>query len=137
MWSLTHRALGRARSLLRSLAMLTTLDRFAAYTSARDALASIQRATSAWPPDLAREATSVATKMTTKTAEAIDLDPTSAARRKCLREAICEALVLASICDLAMSHGMTSSELDESLRYASRTISMLGMSFHATAAAHD
>ncbi len=107
--------------------MLMTLDRFAAYSSARDALQAIQRATSAWPPDLAERAT--------KTAEANELEPTSPARRTCLRDAIVDALLLASICDLAASHGLASDALDDSLRHASRTISMLGLSFHATAAA--
>ena len=72
-----------------------------------------------------------------KTAEAIDHEPTSAARRMCLRDAIVEALMLASLCDMASSHGLTSAELDESLRHASRTISMLGLSYHATAQADD
>ncbi len=115
--------------------MLMTLDRFAAYSSARDALQAIQRATSAWPPDLAERATKTATAMLTKTAEANALEPTSPARRTCLRDAIVDALLLASICDLASSHGLASDALDDSLRHASRTIPMLGLSFHATAAA--
>jgi hypothetical protein len=117
--------------------MLITLDRFAAYSSACSALSAIQRATAAWPPDLATHAQATATNIVTKTAEAIEQEPTSAARRKYLREAIVDALMLASICDLASAHGLTSRDLDESLRHASRTISMLGMSFHATSAAED
>lgn len=117
--------------------MLITLERYAAYSSARDALQAIQRATSAWPPELAAQATTTASNIITKTAEAIEQEPTSPARRKCLREAMCEALVLASICDIASAHGLTSADLDDSLRHASRTVSMLGMSYHATAAAID
>jgi len=115
--------------------MLITFDRIAAYASARNALASIQRATAAWPYDLAQEAQNTASRIVTKTVEASEHDPSSPARRKCLREAIVDALVLASMCDVATSHGLCSPELDESLRHASRTISMLGMSFHATSAA--
>jgi hypothetical protein len=127
--------LAQARELLSHAGMLITHDRFAAYSSARHALAAIQRATSAWPPELAREARTMATNILTKTAEAIDKEPTSPARRRCLRDALVDALMLASICDLASSHGLTSHDLDESLRHASRTISMLGLSFHATSAA--
>jgi len=117
--------------------MLITLDRFAAYSSAHSALLAIQRATSAWPRDLAEHAKTTANNIVAKTAEANDHAPTSAARRKCLREALVDALVLASMCDIASSHGLTSEDLDDSLRHASRTVSMLGMSFHATAAAVD
>lgn len=117
--------------------MLITLDRFAAYCSARETLASIQRATSAWPRELADEAQKTATNVIAKTAQAIEQEPTSAERRRCLRDAMCDALVLASICDLASKHGLTSEDLEDSLRHASRTISMLGMSFHATAAAFE
>lgn len=117
--------------------MLITLDRVAAYTSAQSALHAIERATSAWPPDLAAHAKTTAANILAKTAEANDHAATSPARRKCLRDALVDALILASICDIASSHGLTSEALDDSLRHASRTISMLGMSFHATAAALD
>ena len=117
--------------------MLITLDRFAAYSCARDALNAIQKATSGWPPELAARAKTTANNIITKTVEAIDEEPTSPARRKCLRDAMVEALMLASICDIASSHGLQSDDLEESLRHASRTISMLGMSFHATSAAQD
>jgi hypothetical protein len=117
--------------------MLITLDRFAAYSCARDALDAIRRATSAWPSELATRAKTTATNIIAKTAEAIDEEPTSPERRKCLREAMVEALMLASICDIAASCGLQSEELDDSLRHASRTISMLGMSFHATSAVDE
>ncbi len=117
--------------------MLITHDRFAAYAAARSALTAIQRATSAWPRDLAQHAQTTANNVLTKTAEAIDKDPTSPARRRCLRDALVDALVLASICDLATSHGLMSEALEDTLRHASRTISMLGLSFHATSAATD
>src|SRR5688500_4020981 len=117
--------------------MLITLDRFAAYTSARDTLTAIQRATAAWPRELAAEAEKTATSIIAKTVQAIEQEPTSAERRRWLRDAMCDALVLASMCDLASKHGLTSGDLDELLRTASRTVSMLGMSFHATAAACD
>ena len=132
-----HRELAQARSLLVHSSMLITLDRFAAYSCARDALNAIHKATAAWPSDLAAQAKTTASNIITKTVEAIDKEPTSPARRKCLREAMVEALMLASICDIASSHGLESDELEDSLRHASRTISMLGMSFHATSAAND
>ena len=117
--------------------MLITLDRYAAYSSARSAQSAIQRATSAWPYDLAQEAQNTANRIVAKTAEAIEQEPTSPARRKCLREALVDALVLASMCDLASSHGLDSVDLDDTLRHASRTISMLGMSFHATSSSAE
>ena len=117
--------------------MLITHDRFAAYSSAQSALRAILRATCAWPADLAATAKSTANNMLAKTAEAADHAPTSAARRKCLRDALVDALVLAGMCDIAAAHGIANDDLDDSLRHASRTISMLGMSFHATAAVND
>ncbi len=117
--------------------MLLELERFAAYASARDALIAIQRATSAWPPEIAEHARATASNILLKTAEAIEHEPTSVARRTCLRDAIVEALMLASLCDMASSHGIASQELEESLRHTSRTISMLGMSYHATATVDD
>lgn len=117
--------------------MVITHDRYAAYSSARDAFEAIRRAASAWPRELAEEAERTATNVIIKTAKAIEQEPTSAERRRCLRDAMCDALVLASLCDLASKHGLTSKDLDETLRHASRTVSMLGMSFHATAACWD
>lgn len=64
-------------------------------------------------------------------------EPTSAARRKSLRNALCFALELAAICDIAIAHGLGSAQVQESLRCASRALSMLGLSFHATAAGCD
>ena len=116
--------------------MISNIDRFAAYASARSALGAIQRI-NGWPRELSDEAQKSANNIITNTAQAIDHEPTSAERRRCLRIAICHALELAAICDIASKHGLTSAALTETLRHTSRTISMLGLSFHATAAADD
>lgn len=108
------------------------LERFAAYSSAREALAAIDRAATAWPRELATHARGVATSIVTTTAEALDAAAPAVRRRTLLRGAICHALELAAICDIAAKHGL---KLDESLLMASRMLSILGMSFHATAVA--
>src|SRR3546814_17982675 len=52
-----------------------------------------------WPRDLADRANTTANNVLARTAAAIEADPTSPARRRCLREAIVAALGLASILD--------------------------------------
>lgn len=114
-----------------------TLDRNAAYVAARTAAQTIRDATTQWPPDVARTANKVASDVVVAVLDALREDPTSAARRKLLRGAVCHALELAAICDIAIAHGLKSAQVEESLRCASRTLSLLGMSFHATAAGCD
>lgn len=113
------------------------LDRNAAYVAARTALTAIREASSSWPPDVANCAKRAASETIAAVVEALGHDPTSPERRKSLRGAVCNALALAAICDIAMLHGLRTAEVEESLRCASRTLSMLGMSYHATAAGID
>ena len=117
--------------------LVETLDRNAAYVAARIALETVRDATAAWPPDVARSATKAAGETVVAVVEALRHEPTSAARRKSLRNALCFALELAAICDIAIAHGLGSAQVQESLRCASRALSMLGLSFHATAAGCD
>ena len=114
-----------------------TLDRNAAYVAARLALETVRAATASWPPDVARSANRAAGETVVAVVEALREEPTSAARRKSLRSAVCHALELAAICDIAIAHGLRTAQVEDSLRCASRTLSMLGMSFHATAASCD
>lgn len=116
---------------------IETLDRNAAYVAARTAQVAIRDATRGWPSDVARCANKLAFDTVTAVVESLKHGPTSAERRKSLRGALCSALELAGICDIATSHGLGSVALEESLRATSRTLSMLGMSFHATAAGID
>jgi hypothetical protein len=117
--------------------LVERLDRNAAYISAREAVAKVRHATAAWPPDVARCANRAATDTVVALVEALRHEPTSPERRTRLRDAVVHVLELAGICDLAIAHGLRSEEIVESLRSASRTLSLLGMSFHATAAGSD
>ena len=114
-----------------------TLDRNAAYVAARAAAETVRSATNGWPPDVARTANKVAGDIVVAILEALREEPTSPARRKSLRGAVCHALELAAICDIAIAHGLRTAQVEETLRCASRTLSLLGMSFHATAAGCD
>ena len=113
------------------------LERNAAYVAARATVQTLQEACRTWPADVARCARQAADETLASVIDAVGKQPTSAARRKSLRGALCNALELAAICDIAMAHGLRSAELEETLRCASRTLSMLGLSFHATATAID
>lgn len=116
---------------------VVTIDRDAAFIAARAAQMTIEQATCGWPPDVARSAHKAAADTVAAVLAALKEAPTSAARRKGLRNALCSALELAAICDIALAYGLGNARVHESLRCASRTLSMLGMSFHATAAGRD
>jgi hypothetical protein len=112
-------------------------ERNAAYVAARATVATIGTATRRWPPDVARWARRAAYNALASIIDALGRHPTSAARRTSLRGALCNVLELAAICDVAMAHGLRDAQVEEALRCASRTLSMLGMSFHATATCID
>lgn len=114
--------------------LVEQFDRNAAFISARATYETIRDATKGWPPEVARTAHKSAGDVVVALVEALREDPTSPERRKCLRAALCHALELAAICDIAIKHGLKTAQVEESLRCASRTLSLLGMSFHATAA---
>jgi len=107
-------------------------DRYAAYAAARSALEAIHRTTGAWPAEVADTARRAAAAVVSAISEALGYAPTSPGRRRCLRGALANALELAAICDIARGHGLGD---DESLRCAGRTLSLLGLSYQATAAA--
>jgi hypothetical protein len=113
------------------------MERDAAYVAARTALRTIQQASKAWPPEIATHANKAASDTVDAILDAFTKEPTSAARRKSLRGAVCSALELAAICDIALAYGLRTEALEDSLRCASRTLSMLGMSFHASATRRD
>jgi len=117
--------------------LVESLERNAAYMAARVAFETIRDATASWPPEVARDANRAASDTVVRVLEALREQPTSAARRKSLRGALCNALELAAICDIAIAHGLGNAQVEESLRCASRALSMIGLSFHATAAGCD
>jgi len=109
-------------------------DRSAAYVAAKGALDVVQRVTGGWPSEVAQSARRCASDMVAAIAESLEHAETSSARRRCLRGALCNAIELAAICDVARAHGLG---CEESLRCAGRTLSLLGLSYHATSIAND
>lgn len=102
--------------------------------AARAAEQTILEATRGWPREVAYAARSAAGDMVAAIDESLACEHT-ATRRKSLRAALWYALELASLCDVAMAHGLKSAAVGEALRCASRTLSMIGLAFHATVAA--
>jgi hypothetical protein len=113
---------------------LEEFDRSAAYVAAKSALEVVQQITGGWPSEVASSAKRCATDMVAAIAESLEHGETSSARRRALRGALCNAIELAAICDIARAHGL---RCDESLRCAGRTLSLLGLSYHATSIANE
>jgi hypothetical protein len=113
---------------------IEAIDRSAAYAAARDAMESVQRMTGAWPREVAEPAKKCARDMLASIAEALEHGETTAARRRCLRGALLHAIELAAICDIARAHGLG---CEDSLKSTGRTLSLLGMSYHATSVPND
>ncbi len=114
-----------------------SLDRCAAYVAARSTLSAVQRAASTWPEDLAARARRAAIHTLQITAEATSHDHGSAARRRCLRDAITSAVGLAASVDVARALGFTNPELMAVQRVAGRTVALLGMFLHANTSPID
>lgn len=112
----------------------TSLDRCAAYVTARAALISIQYATADWPVSLADRARHGATDTLQLIAAAISCDPASSRRRHCLREAIRTALGVAATVDVACTMGFCGDGLVDVQRVTGRTVALLGMFLHASTA---
>ena len=112
-----------------------SLDRCAAYVAAQRALAAVHHVDTVWPPDLAAQARRAAIDAVMTTAESIAHDHGSAARRRCLRAALGSAIALAATVDVARAMGIPDPRLEHAQRVAGRAIAMLGMFFHASAAA--
>lgn len=112
--------------------MLTieTMDHTAAIAAAKTAFDLVQKAT--WPNELARPAKQCARDMLASITES--LGHGSASRRRCLRNALLNAIELAAICDIARAHGLGS---DDSLPLASKALSLIGMTYHATSIAGE
>jgi hypothetical protein len=110
------------------------IDRSAAYVAAKSALEIVQQVTGGWPSEVAEPAKRCARNMLASIAEALEHGETTASRRRCLRGAILNAIELAAICDIARAHGLGT---DQSLQHTGRTLSLLGMSYHATSVADD
>jgi hypothetical protein len=107
-----------------------SLECCTAYVAARDALDAAHRAAAAWPPVIADQVREVAANAILLTAEAIAYEAGTAARRRCLREALAAAIGLAATLDVARAMSLPDPDAQ---RLAGRAIAMLGMFFHANA----
>jgi hypothetical protein len=110
------------------------LERSAAYVAARSVLQQIHQLTVNWPTGIGKPARERADAMAAAIAQSLQYPPTSAARRRCLRNAIGNAIELSALCDVARAQGLS---LDDSMRSAGRTMSLLGLAFHATHVSDD
>ena len=113
---------------------IESLDRSAAYIAAKSAVEIVQQMTGGWPTEVAEPAKKCARNLLASLTEALEHGETTASRRRCLRGAMLNAIELAAICDIARAHGLGA---DESLQSMGRTLSYLGMSYHATSVAND
>jgi hypothetical protein len=109
-----------------------SLDRCAAYSAARDALAAIHCSSRAWPPQLAGQARQAAVHTIITTAEGIGHVHGTPARRRCLRDALGTALEVAASVDIARAMGVDDDQLDSAQRMAGRSVALLGLFFHAS-----
>src|SRR4051812_25222032 len=109
-------------------------ERSAALAAAQRAHEEIQRASTRWPTEIAREARRRADDMLAALSSALEQEATSPGRRRCLRGALAYALELATICDVAHAHGVV---VLDSMRCTSRTLSMLSLTYHAAAIGGD
>lgn len=109
------------------------LDRCAAYAAARDALEALASGTAGWPDELADQARAAAVRTVLTIAEATAHDHASAARRRCLRDALAGAIELTACWDIACALGVAGRDRDQPLRLAGRTVALLGLFLHANA----
>lgn len=127
-----------SRTEVRSRADVTTgtevLERSAAYVAARSHLDLIRAATMSWPTDAAQAARQRAGAIVTAVAQSLEYPPTSAARRRCVRNAIGNALELSAMTDVARAQGLA---VGGSLQAAGRMMSLLAFAFHATLVPDD
>ena len=107
-----------------------SLDCCSAYVASRDALDAVHRAAAAWPDEIAAQVREAAVAMIMLTAEALGHEASTAGRRRCLREALSSALLLAASLDVARAMALPD---DAAQRLAGRAIAMLGMFLHANA----
>ncbi len=114
-----------------------SLDRCAAFVATRDSLAAIHRAARSWPAEIAGTARHAATRTMMTTAEGVRCDPSSANRRRCLRDALGTAIEVAATCDLAVAMGVSDDDLEAARRQSGRAIALLALFFHANTAPLD
>jgi hypothetical protein len=108
-------------------------EKCAAYVATRGAVEALHRAARAWPEQLAAPTRIAAVALERATADCLDHPPATAARRRCVRDAIVIALGIASSCDIARALGLACEALDDAQRSTSRAIALLAMFLHASA----
>jgi hypothetical protein len=108
-------------------------EKCAAYVASRAAVEAVQRAARGWPAELADPARTAAIALEHAAADCLDHPPATAARRRCVREAIVIAIGVASACDIAHALGLAGEALDDAQLTTSRAIALLAMFLHASA----
>jgi len=108
------------------------MDRCAAYVAARGALAAVARAAPGWPEVLAAQARDAAICAVMTTAQSLGHPSASAARRRCLRDALASAIELAATCDVVRATGVAGHDTERAQRMAGRSIALLGLLLHAS-----
>jgi hypothetical protein len=102
--------------MVAAMLIIETVDHTAAIAAAKTAFDVVQKAT--WPTEIAKPAKQCARDMLVSITESLAHGSVSASRRRCLRN--------------ARAHGLGS---DDSLPLASKALSMIGMTYHATSMA--
>jgi hypothetical protein len=114
-------------------APVADLDRCAAYVAARDALVAIHDTSTTWPPAIAIEARRAAVAAVAITAEGLHHGASTAARRRCIREALAAAIALAATLDVARAVGVGDADMTLAQHHTGRTVALLGLLLHASA----
>jgi hypothetical protein len=109
------------------------LDRCAAYVAARDTLVAVHDASLSWPSEIALEARRAAVAAVATTAEGLGHGATTAARRRCIREALGAAIALAATLDVARAVGVADAGMARAQHHIGRTVALLGLLLHASA----
>jgi hypothetical protein len=113
--------------------MSADLDRCAAYVAARDALVAIHDASAAWPSTIAVEARRAAVTAVAITAEGLGHGATTAARRRCIREALASAIAVAATLDVARAAGVDDGSMTAAQHHTGRAVALLALLLHASA----
>ena len=110
------------------------LDRCAAWIAARDALVSVHDESTAWPPPLAADARRAAIAAVALAAEGLAHRHGSAARRRCVRDALQHALALAATLEVVHATGPVTDDaagVARAQHHASKSVALLGLLLHA------
>jgi hypothetical protein len=107
------------------------LQRCAAYVAARDALVAVHDASLLWPDAGAEAARRAAVSAVATTAESLHHPAGTAARGRCVREAIAAALAVVAALEVARAVGVGDDGMTLAHHHAGRAVALLGLLLHA------